>query len=67
MTKIYASNKITTEDMKALEEKDKASKDEWDIIVEHFNNKMAAMDIYLNNASRADKVQYNRTENSQRI
>ena len=60
---MYASNKFTAEDMKAWEEKDEADKDDWDIIVEYFNDKMTATDIYLNNAGGADKIQYDRAAN----
>jgi hypothetical protein len=63
VAEMYASNKFTAEDKKAWEEKDEADKDDWDTIVEYFNNKMTATDIYLNNASGADKIQYERAAN----
>ena len=63
VAEMYASNKFTAEDMKAWEEKDEADKDDWDIIVEYFNDKMTATDIYLNNAGGADKIKYDSTSN----
>ena len=46
---MYSSNKFTAEDMKTWEKNDNANKDNWDIIVAYFSNKMTAMDIYLKN------------------
>jgi hypothetical protein len=63
VAEMYASNKFTAEDMKAWEEKDEADKNDWDIIVDYFNDKMTAMDIYLNNAGGADKIKYDSTSN----
>ncbi len=53
---MYSSNKFTAKDMKAWEEKDEADKNDWDIITAYFNKKMTATDIYLNNASDAEKT-----------
>jgi len=63
VAEMYSSNKFTAEDMKAWEEKDDADKDNWDIIVAYFSDKMTAMDIYLNNAGGADKATYDSTAN----
>ena len=63
VAEMYASNKFTAEDMKAWEEKDEADKDDWDIIVEYFNDKMTATDIYLNNAGGANNSQFDRAAN----
>jgi len=63
VAEMYSSNKFTAEDMKSWEEKDEADKNDWDIIVEYFNDKMTATDIYLNNAGGGDKIKYDSTAN----
>jgi hypothetical protein len=63
VAEMYSSNKFTAEDMKAWEEKDEADKNDWDTIVDYFNDKMTATDIYLNNAGGADKIKYDSTAN----
>jgi hypothetical protein len=60
---IYASKKFTTEDMKTWEEKDVADQEDWDIMTDFFSKKMAAMEIYLNNAGGSDNTKYNSTNN----
>ena len=63
VAEMYASNKFTAEDMKTWEEKDEDDKNDWDTIVEYFNDKLAATEIYLNNAGGTDKPQFDRAAN----
>jgi hypothetical protein len=60
---MYASKKLTTEDMKTWEEKDVADQEDWDTMTEFFSKKMAAMEIYLNNAGGLDNTKYDSTNN----